>query len=86
MATGDKVNIIIGTENKTFDVVIYGDVNGDGEIFASDYVKIKNHIMNKKQLEGVYVLAADANHDNNIYASDYVKIKNYIMKGTKITQ
>ncbi|MBR3523138.1 MAG: hypothetical protein IKN87_00420 [Bacilli bacterium] len=86
MATGDKVNIIIGTENKTFDVVIYGDVNGDGEIFASDYVKIKNHIMDVKKLDGVYAIAADTNHDNNIYASDYVKIKNYIMKGTKITQ
>ena len=86
IATGDKVNIIIGTENKTFDVVIFGDVNGDGEIFASDYVKIKNHIMEVKKLEGIYAIAADVNHDNNIYASDYVKIKNYIMNGTKITQ
>lgn len=86
MATGDKVTITIGTETKTFDVVIYGDVNGDGEIYASDYVRIKNHIMDIKKLEGVYAKAADANHDNNIYASDYVKIKNYIMNGTKITQ
>ena len=86
MATGDKVNIIIGTENKTFEVVIFGDVNGDGEIYASDYLMIKASIMNNKKIEGVYAKAADANHDNNIYASDYLMIKAYIMNGTKITQ
>ena len=47
LATGDKVTITVGTDTKIYEVVIYGDVNGDGKIAASDYVKIKNNIMGK---------------------------------------
>ena len=78
LVTGDKIEI---TTDKTevVEVVIYGDINGDGEISASDYVKIKNHIMGIQLLNGVYGIAADYNNDNSVSASDYVKIKNYIM-------
>lgn len=63
-----------------YTVVIKGDVNGDGAIYATDYVKIKNHIMSgNTQLYGAYLLAADVNNDNKVYATDYVKIRNYIM-------
>ena len=86
IATGDKVKIMTKTETKEYEVVIFGDVNGDGEIYASDYVKIKNHIMDISKLEGVYAKAADVNGDGQIYASDYVKIKNHIMDIEKITQ
>lgn len=59
--------------------VIKGDVNGDGNIYATDYVKIKNHIMGKSTITKTFLLAADVNDDGNIYATDYVKIKNHIM-------
>ena len=86
IVTGDKITITVGSETKTFEVIIKGDVNGDGEIYASDYVKIKNHIMDINKLTGPYALAADVNGDGEIYASDYVKIKNHIMGGEQITQ
>lgn len=71
------------TQTYTMQIIIYGDVNGDGEIYATDYVKIKNHIMGKATLSGASAKAADVNRDGNIYATDYVKIKNHIMgKGT----
>ena len=58
-------------------------MNGDGNIYATDYVKIKNHIMGKSTLKGAYAKAADVNKDGKIYATDYVKVKNSIMgKGT----
>ena len=60
------------------------DVNGDGNINALDYVKIKNHIMNTKKITGdVFILSADYNNDGKISALDYVRIKNYIMNGGK---
>ena len=68
----------------TFLLSIVGDVNGDGKIYATDYVKIKNHIMGKTTIKGSYLFAADVNNDGNIYATDYVKIKNFIME--KITE
>lgn len=79
LATGYKVIIEVGNENKEFEVVIYGDNNGDGKISAVDYVRIKNYIMGNLKLDGVYSKAADVNKDGKISAVDYVNIKNYIM-------
>lgn len=86
ICTGDKVTITSGSETKTYEIVLYGDTNGDGKIAASDYVKIKNHIMGKTTLSGAYSTAADVNKDGKIAASDYVKIKNQIMGKGTITQ
>ncbi len=86
LATGDKVTLTSGSETKTYNVVIYGDVNGDGSIKATDYVKIKNHIMGTGSLSGAYKQAADVNKDGSIKATDYVTIKNSIMGNYKISQ
>ena len=50
IAAGDKVKIKLPRETKVYEIVIYGDVNGDGKIKASDYVNIKNHIMDIKKI------------------------------------
>lgn len=83
IATGMKITLNFNNTDYHYTVVVKGDINGDGYIYATDYVKIKNHIMGKTTLTGAYALAADVNNDASIYATDYVKIKNYIMgKGT----
>ena len=80
MVPGAKIKI----EGKEYTVVILGDVNGDGQSSAGDYVLIKNHIMDTKKLtDPSKIEAANVNRDDNISAGDYVLIKNYIMKGTK---
>lgn len=79
LGTGDIVTISTSTESKSFRVVIYGDVNGDGVVSAVDYVKIKNYIMSASELSGSYKLAADVNLDSVITAVDYVNVKNYIL-------
>jgi len=81
LATGDKVTITTNAGSETLSVVISGDTSGDGSITASDYVKIKNHIMGSQILGGVFEKAADFNRDGSISASDYVKVKNQIMGG-----
>ena len=42
LATGYVINI----EDKSYNVVKLGDVNGDGLVKATDYMTIKNYIMN----------------------------------------
>ena len=86
LVTGDIVNIISGSDNKTYNIVIYGDVSGDGNISAVDYVLIKNNIMGKRSLDNAYKEAADVNRDGVISAVDYVKIKNSIMGKATINQ
>lgn len=86
ISTGMKFTLNINNIDYTYIVVIKGDVNGDGSIYATDYVSIKNHIMGKSTLKGASLIAADVNSDGNIYATDYVKIKNYIMGKDTILQ
>lgn len=87
IATNMKFTLEFNQAQYNYTVVIKGDVNGDGAIYATDYVKIRNHIMNKgTQLYGAYLLAADVNNDNKVYATDYVKIRNYLMGRGSIEQ
>ena len=84
--TGDKVIVTVGSETKTYEIVIYGGVNGDGKILAVDYVKIKNKIMNTGSLSGSFLESADVDRNGKASAVDYVKIKNYIMGTGTIVQ
>lgn len=89
VGTGNKVVIIdsTGIAKATYQVVVYGDVNGDGNIFATDYRIIKNQIMGDKQLLfDLYKKAADVDRDGNVYATDYRLIKNHIMEVSEISQ
>lgn len=61
-ATGNKVEVYVDNKKKTFyEVVIYGDVNGDGEINVLDMIKVNCHILGLDKLSGTYLVAADAN-------------------------
>lgn len=81
IAIYDDTNTLIGT----VPIVIKGDANGDGIIKATDYMKIKNHIMGTgDKLTGAYNKAADVNGDSVVKATDYMKIKNHIMGVSKI--
>lgn len=67
---------------KQYTNIVRGDINGDGMISSLDYVKVKSHIMNTKQITGdALKKAADANQDGKISSLDYVRIKNVIMNG-----
>ena len=82
VATGYKV--YDKTANKVYNLIVLGDVNGDGEIKATDYMKIKNYIMEEAQLDDYQKIAADVNRDGQVKATDYMKIKNYIMDSIEI--
>ena len=73
------------TENEEVIEVKIGDVNNDGKISPTDYVLIKNHIMQIKLLQtDTEMKAADVNKDGKISPIDYVLVKNHIMYGNEI--
>ncbi|MCI9064138.1 MAG: hypothetical protein HFJ17_06010 [Clostridia bacterium] len=78
VATGYKVD-------NGYTIAVLGDVNGDGKIKATDYMRIKNHILGKSKLSDAEKVAADVNNDGNVRATDYMKIKNYILKKSSIS-
>ena len=72
----------ITVDNKyTYTFAIKGDVDGDGNIMATDYVKIKNYIMERSgsELNEAQRVAADMDGNGYIVATDYVRVKNIIM-------
>lgn len=79
VTTGSILKLSDGESTYSKTIVISGDVDCDGNIYAADYVQIKNHIMEVTKLSEVQKEAADMNANLLIDASDYVLIKNYIM-------
>lgn len=84
LGTNDIITVQSGTDSKSFRVVIYGDINGDGKIDAIDYVKLYKYMMESTNISGSYRIASDINKDGNIDAIDYVKIYKHIMDGSEL--
>jgi len=63
LATGNLIQITdsSGSIIKEFPIVIYGDVNGDGEISEKDMLYMQRHILGMTVLTGPYAEAADIN-------------------------
>lgn len=87
-SSGTKIsnssNVGTGYTIDEYTIVVLGDVNGDGKVKATDYMRIKNYIMGESKLTTYQKLAADVNHNGEVKATDYMKIKNYIMGKSKI--
>lgn len=62
IATGNKLAIYKdGTLVSTKDIVIYGDVNGDGAVDVLDIIKINRQTLGLDSMSGAYLEAGDAN-------------------------
>lgn len=85
-ATGDKVTIKSGTETKSYEVVLYGDVNGDGKIDKLDYLAVLRHYYGYTKYSGVYKTAADVNRDGKIDKLDYLAVLRDYYGYKKISQ
>ena len=91
LGSGTQLIINPNTENeKVYTLIIFGDVNGDGDIQANDYMMIKNSVLSRTNSSikdplanyKVRTLAADVKQDNDILANDYMMIKNCVLSRT----
>lgn len=78
-ATGDFVGTgsTLTRDGQDYNVIVRGDINGDGQIKSVDYLRIKKYFTGQP-LEGIELMAADVNCDNDIKSVDYLKIKSYL--------
>ena len=65
-----------GVEVPTVDLWMYGDVNKDGDITASDMQKLYNHLNGTATLSDTSV--ADTNKDGDITAADMQRHYNHL--------
>jgi len=79
VGTGSKLNYY----EKTYTVLILGDVDGSGDINSTDCLRIKRYFLHLYELDDLYLNAADVNRDGEITSTDYLRIKmHFLGKGS----
>lgn len=85
IGTGQVLFIQDGTDTMTYTCVVYGDVNGDGRIAATDLLAVKKHILGTQPLSGAYARAATLS-GGKIAATSLLAIKKHILGTAPIAQ
>ena len=87
VGTGNKIAVYAnGTLVKQYDVVIYGDINGDGKLSVVDLVMMQKQILGTSQLSGAYAAAADISRDGKFSVKDLVLLQKHIINAAQIEQ
>lgn len=88
VGTGDRVNVYdtAGTLKFTYNILIYGDANGDGRINAQDLLVIQKNNIRVSALSGVNYTAADVNRDGRVNAQDLLLVQKHNIKIKSIQQ
>lgn len=88
IGTGNQIAVYQNNKLiKSYPVVIYGDLNGDGKISTMDLVIMKRQMLGLTSLSGSYYLASDVNKGGDgAKTSDLVKLKRHLLELSKIEQ
>ena len=66
-------------DGKEYTIIVKGDLDGDGVISSTDYLRIKTALLSYSQLSGVYFEAGDVDDDEIILQTDYLRIKSHFL-------
>lgn len=88
IATGDKVEVYDNKNTKklSLNIVIYGDVSGDGKISIVDLANVQKHLLSVRKLGGAMSVGADVNRDGKINIVDLANVQKHLLSVAKITQ
>lgn len=82
--TGSKTSIYRGSNvYADYINIVIGDIDGDAEVTSSDLLKVRQHLIGTKVLDGIYLLSADIDDDAEITSSDLLRIRQHLI-GTKV--
>ena len=77
-ASSSVVNYTVVVKPMPTQVILYGDVNGDGAVDALDFALTKRYILTGTT-DGMDLQVADVNSDNSVNAIDLALMKSYIL-------
>ena len=88
VGTGSKIRV---KENgkilRQYNIIIYGDANGDGKIDSMDLLVIRRHILELEMLKGVFIKASNISKNGKMPTSwDLLLIQRHILKLQTIEQ
>jgi len=75
-----------GTLIASYEVVIYGDVSGDGKINILDAIRVNRHTIGMNTIKGCYLEAADPSKDGKVNIIDSITINRYTIGLATINQ
>jgi hypothetical protein len=81
---GTGMTISVGGE--TFTAVVYGDVNGDGNINTDDSATSEAYLSSLISPDGAFRVSFDVNKDNSVTTDDIAMIDGYLASITDISQ
>ncbi len=80
LATGQMITIeTTNNETQAYDIVVTGDVNGDGQVTILDLLKIQKHLLKAATLSDSYLKAGDTNFDKSVTILDLLRIQKSIL-------
>ena len=80
VGTGNKLAVYVdGTLVASKEIVVRGDISGDGKITIADLVRVNRHTLNISLLNGIQLLAADVNNNGSVNIQDLVLINRHIL-------
>lgn len=86
LGTGMTVSLVKdGKVYQKLDIVLTGDINGDGAVSITDFVRLKTRLFDDTSLNGAYVYGADVNGDGKITITDLVQMKSHLLGNSSIT-
>lgn len=87
VGTGNKLAVYVdGQQVREFEIVVYGDVNGDGKVSNIDVVMLQRHILSITPQSGCYLEAANTSRDGGVSNKDVVMLQRHILGLSVISQ
>lgn len=80
MGTGNKLAVYVGdTLVQQYEIVVYGDINGDGKVSNLDLVLMQKQILGIESQSGSRLEAANVSKDGGISNKDLVILQKHIL-------
>ena len=87
VGTAWKVNLLKdGNLYKEFNIILFGDLNGNGKINNTDITLLCDHLLYQSYLLDYFLVAADVDHDGKVSTVDLLLMKEYIDGTEEIIQ
>lgn len=86
LATGDRIQISNSGGSGDYTYVMYGDLNGDGEINSADLLRVRQHLLGTSILSGAYLTSSELTNDGAVNSADLLKIRQHLLGTSSIKQ
>lgn len=84
--TGLVLEYYDGTNTTSFQMVLFGDLNGDAGVDAIDLLLVRKNLLGLAPLNGAAASSADVNHDGVVDAIDLLLVRKHLLGLYTITQ